>query len=118
MLPLFLLRRELTKKPNVVSPSDIRSAAESVVMPLERRVDSLELACSAMWELLKDQHGFTDEQLTVKMQELDARDGRIDGEITPESEEKCPSCGRSVLTKRGPKCLWCGADLPRGPFQV
>lgn len=37
--------------------ADARLAAESVVMPLESRIEHLELACAGLWTLLKKKHG-------------------------------------------------------------
>ena len=83
---------------------------------LEARIASLELACSALWELLKAKQGYMDEELVKLVEEVDARDGAADGRITPSPEEMCPRCGRKLLTKQRHHCAWCGVELPRRPF--
>ena len=115
---MLLLRGKLNKPAPGVSSTDVRKVAETAVAPLERRIESLELACAGMWELIKSKFELTDEELMAVIERLDTRDAKFDAEITEEVEEKCPSCGRGVVAKRTAKCLWCGADLPRGPFQL
>jgi hypothetical protein len=82
---------------------------------LQNRVDSLELACAALWRLLKEQNGFTDEQLKSVIHDVDAADGTVDGRVTPQGGD-CPHCHHRVLSRTAGKCLWCGAPLNGGPF--
>ena len=97
------------------SVTDARNAAEEVTSRLETRLDYLELACSGLWELLKERHGYTDEELVAAIQGVDARDGNTDGKIG-RAAKTCPSCNRKLLTRDSPKCSWCGADLPSNLF--
>lgn len=83
---------------------------------LQQRVDTLELACAALWRLLKEHNGFTDEQLQAAIHDVDAADGTVDGKVTPRSGT-CPHCGQRILSRTAGKCLWCGAPLAAGPFQ-
>lgn len=76
---------------------------------LERRLEKLTLASNAMWELLREAHGFTDDQLTAKMEEIDARDGKMDGKIAPAVLE-CPSCHKKNTLRRR-TCLYCETEL-------
>ena len=82
---------------------------------LQQRVDSLELACAALWKLLKQTNNFTDDQLKALIHEIDAADGTIDGRITP-AGGVCPHCGNRILSRTAGKCLWCGAQLNSGIF--
>lgn len=93
-----------------VSLSDARMVAEQTTQTLELRIQSLELTCAALWTLLKEQNGFTDDQLVRAIHEVDARDGVVDGKIT-QSAKVCPHCKRKVLTRNPTKCAWCGGDL-------
>ncbi len=117
MLPLMLLRSRISK-PTAKGLSEVgaRSAAENVIQPLERRVESLELACASMWELLKSKLNMSDEDILAVMAALDTPKSAISLDDERETEEICVQCGKRVLTKRGFRCLWCGAELPRGPF--
>jgi len=86
-------------------------AAEDVEQ-LRAEVGRLTLACAALWTLVKE-HGHTDEELLARMQELDLRDGKLDGRMAPEVAT-CAACGRK--TKAGRRaCLYCGKELPAGP---
>ena len=82
---------------------------------LQQRVDTLELACAALWKLLKEHNGLTDEQLQAMIHEVDAADGTADGKVTVQGGV-CPHCGQRVLSRTAGKCLWCGAPLTTGPF--
>lgn len=79
---------------------------------LNNRIDALALAIQALWELLKEQTGLTDEQLIKKLEEIDLRDGVADGKITPRPVA-CPNCGRNISSKRS-NCLYCGHEMPPG----
>jgi hypothetical protein len=82
---------------------------------LQQRVDSLELACAALWTLLKHTNGFTDEQLKEIIHQIDASDGQLDGKMTVPAAV-CPVCKHKLLSKTATKCLWCGAPLHAGLF--
>jgi len=83
--------------------------------PVEAKMDGLELAVAAMWELMREKFDLTDDQLVAKITEIDARDGAVDGKLKPKpaAEETCPSCHKHVLSRTGTTCLWCGAPLAR-----
>lgn len=78
---------------------------------LRRRQARLMLVCQALWELLGERLGLTDEQLLEKVREIDRRDGREDGRIGA-SQLTCPNCGRNATSART-HCLYCGAPLRR-----
>lgn len=104
---------------NVVSAASVsntvRNATQDAVMPLERRIEHLELACAGLWELLKFKLQCTDDELMNAIQHVDARDGVMDGRAGPPAG-LCPSCGRKLLTRSSAKCSWCGADVKVDPF--
>ena len=77
---------------------------------LKRRTDALTIACQALWELVRTHSGMNDEMILHKMQEIDARDGKVDGKIST-SLAACPACGRNSKAARK-CCLYCGAALP------
>ena len=76
---------------------------------LQNQVDRLSLACQAMWEILRDHTGLTEEQLLGKMKEIDARDGKMDGKMTNEVLT-CPSCNNKTGTQTG-SCIYCGLKI-------
>lgn len=74
------------------------------------------LVTRAMWELLREKAGLTDEDLMQKVTELDLADGTRDGRLAT-GVRSCASCGRTLGRRQG-HCLYCGAhDASRGPFE-
>jgi hypothetical protein len=89
------------------TPSGARGeATESRVRDLERRLEKLALVCQALWSLVRDRQGVTDDDLARRVRELDLTDGRLDGRLAPAIT--CGTCGR-VTARRREKCLYCGA---------
>jgi hypothetical protein len=76
---------------------------------VEDQVERLTLACQAMWELLSQHAGVTEDQLYAKVLEIDARDGSLDGRIAHQAVD-CPHCGRKTNTSRL-RCLYCGKGV-------
>jgi rRNA maturation endonuclease Nob1 len=85
--------------------------ASDDIAQLRRQIDRLALASQAMWELLRDSSGLTEDDLQTKILEIDLRDGKADGKITS-SVCVCPSCGHNTNTRRS-LCLMCGAPLSK-----
>jgi hypothetical protein len=81
------------------------------VRELEFALGRTTLACQALWELLRARVGITEEELLAKMTEVDLRDGREDGRMTP-VVIACPKCGKPSNTKNT-RCLYCGAALQK-----
>jgi hypothetical protein len=92
---------------------DAREARTSLSQ-LEERVGRLTLACTAMWELLRQHTGLTDQQLVEVIQEVDLRDGVLDGQHRPVALT-CPSCGRRN-NRRHRACMYCESPLPHEPL--
>jgi hypothetical protein len=86
------------------------------VHELCEKVDRLSLACQAMWELLRDQGSFREDQLLDKIQEVDLRDGRADGKIGAQPIE-CVKCGRKTNSRRQ-NCMYCGVPLQGGQEHI
>jgi len=82
---------------------------------LRQSVDKLVLINRALWEILAESRGLSDEYLMNKVNEIDLRDGTLDGKIRA-AIKKCPSCGRTLSQSRD-TCLYCGArDTHASPF--
>jgi hypothetical protein len=88
---------------------------ESRVSDLEKRADTLALACQALWELLSEKTGIGEDQVRARMREIDERDGHADGRIRS-ATFPCAKCGRTCSTQT-PKCIYCG-QLNEGPHLV
>ena len=92
------------------SARDTAGRTRSEVDDLKRKADALTIACQALWEIVREQMGLSDEAIIRKMQEIDLRDGTPDGKITATIAE-CPSCRRTNNAARR-NCLYCGGLLP------
>ena len=97
----------------------VESESQSVarrLADLESRLDSLTLACMAMWRMLQDRHGISDEEFAAKVREIDMSDGRLDGRAAPEPKS-CSRCGQA-LAPRQVKCQHCRAEnFQSKPFE-
>ena len=91
--------------------------ADTRTQDLEVRLEKLTLVCSAMWELLAERAELTEADLLDKVQDIDLRDGHVDGKMT-KTANTCPQCGR-VMSPRHAKCMYCGAaDLSATAFDA
>lgn len=94
------------------SVSEVRSNVD--VMQVD--VEKLFLITEALWTILKEEHGYTDEELMRRIEQIDLRDGRLDGKVARQANPVCPQCGRVLIGKR-PLCLYCGTPVVRDPFE-
>ncbi len=72
---------------------------------IDERIDRLVMINEALWELLRDTAGMTEDHLLHKLAEIDGRDGDRDGRrrVAPMD---C-SCGAKVSVKQK-VCTFCG----------
>jgi len=89
--------------------SDIDPRVQSQLREFERQVGRLRLVNQALWEILSDRAGISEEELREKMKEVDLRDGVLNGQLGFYGNE-CPACGR-VTNSRHKKCMYCGGEL-------
>ena len=83
---------------------------------LRADVEKLLMITEALWTLMREQHGYTDEQLVRAIEDIDLRDGKLDGKVAKSPPPLCPECGRNLMGNR-PVCLYCGTPVVRGPFE-
>ena len=103
--------------------ANLRAQAASISASEARRqneiltadVDKLFMITQALWELLKTEHGYTDELLAEKITEVDLSDGKLDGKVAKKERPDCPSCRKKM--GRHPVCIWCGTATVRDPFE-
>jgi hypothetical protein len=102
----------LSAAASVSIPSHLKgSTSQEALSQLGRRIDRLSLACQAMWELLRDKAGVTEDELRDKILEVDLRDGSTDGKMASFIVE-CPHC-KARTNSRRPTCIICGLEIPR-----
>jgi hypothetical protein len=83
----------------------------------EDRIERLLLLTDAMWELLTERLGVTEEELATKVTEIDGRSGPVDGR-RPRAARRCGACDAAVPHDRA-TCLFCGHEQPgTGPFDA
>jgi hypothetical protein len=80
------------------------------IQTLEETVERLSLATMATAEILRDRFGVTEKELEAKIQEIDLRDGKLDGRFR-QPRIKCPQC-RYINAANRCNCLFCGKPLP------
>lgn len=61
----------------------------------------------ALWELLQQKAHVPEAEFMAKVQEIDLRDGKLDGKAGAAPARSCPSCQR-MLSQRHRRCLYCG----------
>jgi hypothetical protein len=94
---------------NLIHEHDIRGPAadpREELAALQERYDRSLLLNAAMWSLMRDKLNVTDEQLATRMNEIDASDGKLDGQIRRPAHI-CAKCGRKSPS-RAKHCMWCG----------
>lgn len=94
--------------------------ARDTVQELERKVEKLVLVNMALWEILQEKLNLAPIELIDKIQDIDLRDGRLDGKAGRAEGEThvrtCKACGRT-MSRRHQQCMYCGSlSLGGDPF--
>lgn len=96
---------------------DARRASQDAQLrsrQLEARCDRALLVCEALWTLLRDKMGVTEEELVDRVNQVDLSDGKLDGKVRRPAVD-CPKCRRKVA-RRFPRCVYCGAEVEKELF--
>jgi hypothetical protein len=64
------------------------------------------MICEAMWTIVKRGVGSDDDELLSLIEQIDLRDGRLDGR-SRSTASACAECGKVVSVRTG-VCLYCG----------
>lgn len=114
MFPLIYgLRAEQAARKADAAAAASRSKAADVAggaRQLEQRLDQLTLVCMAMWSLLREKTGLTEEDLMERVRVIDLADGQEDGKVRTQITQ-CAKCSRT-MSRRHDKCIYCGAAKP------
>jgi hypothetical protein len=111
---LWELRHELESLENdtrseIVPGAQVEQDITSrMTIPLDARLSKLSLICRAMWSLMEQKLGVTEEDLLKRITE-------IDGKVTKPALQ-CPKC-KNVVCRKFNRCLFCGYKVPNpDPF--
>ena len=83
---------------------------------LEANLAKTLMICETLWELLRDEHGWSEDTLHKKLYEVDMRDGVLDGKNQRKAVE-CPDCGHTV-SSRHMACIYCGRVIDMSVFNL
>ena len=86
--------------------------ADDRIRELEKRIDRISLVSQAMWELIRDNTGWSDEDIFARISEIDLRDGVRDGKMGAKVID-CPNCKGKINSRKG-YCMICGAEAQAG----
>ena len=99
---------EMRQQQNIgQAKADAREAQRSaegnqeVIRRLEKKVESLTNVTQALWNILQEQHGLSDQELIQRVQQM------ANGER--KGAQNCAECGR-VVGKSQTKCMYCGTS--------
>lgn len=87
---------------------------ESHIDTLSEKIDQLYIMNLAALELLTEL-GITQSQIMKKIEEIDLRDGKLDGKLSQPTE--CPDCGHRI-SKRRTNCFYCGSKINSFGFKA
>jgi hypothetical protein len=90
-------------------------SAKTQVAELGFEVERLLMITEALWGILKEHHGYKDEELARRVAEIDLRDGKLDGKVAKTAPARCQKCSRA-LNRKHSKCLYCGTEIGRDTF--
>ena len=88
--------------------------AQSKVEQLETRLDRALMTMEAMWTLMSERLGITDDELQERIVEIDLTDGILDGRVRRPAAE-CHACKRRI-PRRFTRCMYCGVEIEQDPF--
>jgi hypothetical protein len=98
--------------------NEAKSAAREAQDDIEfirHDIDRLLMITEAMWTLMKQKDGYTDDTLTGVIAEIEKRKVIVDGMTVKDPPVTCPACGKINLAKRM-FCIYCGAPMAAKPF--
>ena len=100
-----------------LSPSSSKAQrALTEVELLRADVERVLMITEALWSILKEQHGYTDDELLRRVGVIDMKVGRMDGRVAATPPLPCPHCGRP-MGKNRMLCLYCGKASRADLFQ-
>ncbi|AQT68408.1 hypothetical protein STSP2_01568 [Anaerohalosphaera lusitana] len=90
--------------------------AHSRITHLETALAKTLTICEALWEIMRDENGYTDAMIQAKVRQIDNRDGKQDGR-NKSAPIKCSNCGRTIAP-RHQACMYCGNPNEKSLFSM
>ena len=112
-------RNSAQSRAATIAGHQAESAANNAIHEVEnlkQDVEKLLMITEALWGIIQEQLEYDDEELIRRIEEIDLRDGKLDGRVKGGPPPECPQCGRVLIGKR-PQCLYCGTEVKRDPFE-
>lgn len=94
------------------SEASLKSAASEAsqdIRQLQIQVDKLRLVCRSLCEALINETQLTEDALLNLIDEIDQRDGNLDGRMKPQPV-KCTACNRNAGAGKV-RCQYCGEPV-------
>ena len=98
------LRKEIS-----LQAADVQSLDRDLHQ-LQKELGRTRLALEALCEIVASRLGIEHNEIIDKMLEIDLRDGKQDGRLTP-VPIPCSGCGRMIAAK-SQSCMYCGVPRP------
>lgn len=89
--------------------------AQTNVEIFKHDIDRLLLVTEALWTLMKQQHGYTDDLLVGLIQSIEKQKVAANATAAKDPPVPCPFCSRLNTATRS-FCMYCGKPLPAKPF--
>jgi hypothetical protein len=94
----------------------VSRGASDQVEDLKADVERLLLITEALWKIVQEKHRLDDKELLRQITVLDMADGQLNARKERTPPKACPKCHRA-LSKRRPKCMFCGEPIMYDPFE-
>lgn len=92
--------------------TDAKNAAEAI----RNDLDKLFMITEALWSILRDKHGYTEEELIERITEIDLKDGVLNNRGPKAGPVACAHCSRPNSSRHA-ACSYCGEPLGNDPFR-
>jgi hypothetical protein len=92
------------------------AASRGEVDMMKADIEKLLMITEALWQVLKNKHNYTDDDLLGWVQEIDMRDGKLDGRVARMGTAYCPQCNRTLMRSKA-VCLYCGEPVKADLFE-